>query len=222
MPSRPRCRWPPESLLGRRRNIGVSPSISAVAATSRRTVRRGSPAIRSGNPMFCSTVMNGYRVGSWKTMPSVSDSRGTCATGTPSISTDPDVISSRPATMRSTDVLPHPDGPTTTRNSPSSISRSMPRTTSSASNRLVSCRMLTFATVRSSLVGISTLAAAAAHVNEGPRPRPRSRSGRVETVFRPSRLRRGPRQDDFRMTGTIRPGGIPIRGDRERSSDGRA
>ena len=35
----------------------------------------------------------------------------------------PDVISSSPATMRSAVVLPHPDGPTSTMNSPSSTER---------------------------------------------------------------------------------------------------
>ena len=38
----------------------------------------------------------------------------------------PEVISSNPATKRRAVVLPHPDGPTSTMNSPSSISRSSP------------------------------------------------------------------------------------------------
>ena len=40
----------------------------------------------------------------------------------------PDVIVSSPATIRSAVDLPHPDGPTSTRNSPSSIVRSMSAT----------------------------------------------------------------------------------------------
>ena len=40
----------------------------------------------------------------------------------------PSVISSSPATIRSAVVLPHPDGPTSTMNSPSPISRSIPDT----------------------------------------------------------------------------------------------
>ena len=38
----------------------------------------------------------------------------------------PSVVSSSPATMRSSVDLPQPDGPTKTQNSPSSISRSTP------------------------------------------------------------------------------------------------
>jgi hypothetical protein len=40
----------------------------------------------------------------------------------------PSLISSRPATMRSAVDFPHPDGPTSTRNSPSAISTSRSRT----------------------------------------------------------------------------------------------
>src|SRR5713226_709499 len=40
----------------------------------------------------------------------------------------PEVISSRPATMRSAVVLPHPDGPTSTMSSPSAMDRSSDRT----------------------------------------------------------------------------------------------
>src|SRR5919204_591664 len=49
---------------------------------------------------------------------------GTSLTTLPPISTSPSVASSSPAVIRSTVVLPDPDGPTRTRNSPSSISRS--------------------------------------------------------------------------------------------------
>src|SRR4051812_28877639 len=44
------------------------------------------------------------------------------------IRTSPALMSSRPATMRSAVVLPQPDGPTNTMNSPSSTRRSSPRT----------------------------------------------------------------------------------------------
>src|SRR5215218_6726483 len=49
---------------------------------------------------------------------------GTELTTEPPMTTSPDVASSSPAVMRSTVVFPEPDGPTTTMNSPSSISRS--------------------------------------------------------------------------------------------------
>src|SRR5689334_6105082 len=42
--------------------------------------------------------------------------------------TVPSLISSRPAAIRSAVVLPQPDGPTSTTNSPSAISRSRPST----------------------------------------------------------------------------------------------
>src|SRR6185369_282046 len=59
----------------------------------------------------------------------------------------PEVISSRPATMRSVVVLPHPEGPTRTRNSLSRISRSTSFTAwKPLSYFLFSARMLTFAT----------------------------------------------------------------------------
>src|SRR5580765_4213365 len=49
---------------------------------------------------------------------------GTSFISSSPIQTSPLVASSRPAAMRSTVVLPEPDGPTTTMNSPSAISRS--------------------------------------------------------------------------------------------------
>src|SRR4029079_11744056 len=49
---------------------------------------------------------------------------GRSLTALPPTRISPSVISSRPATIRSALVLPQPDGPTKTMNSPSSISRS--------------------------------------------------------------------------------------------------
>src|SRR5438477_4722187 len=54
---------------------------------------------------------------------------GTRFTTLPPIAISPSVISSRPAIMRSKVDLPHPDGPTSTQNSPSAISTSTPRIT---------------------------------------------------------------------------------------------
>src|SRR5437868_4495533 len=53
---------------------------------------------------------------------------GTSFTTSSPISTSPELACSRPAVMRRTVVLPEPDGPTSTRNSPSAISRSRPST----------------------------------------------------------------------------------------------
>src|SRR5580658_7125132 len=59
-------------------------------------------------------------------------------TGRPSMLIVPDVTSSRPATMRSAVVLPQPDGPTSTRISPSPTARSREFTaTVPSANRLV-------------------------------------------------------------------------------------
>src|SRR5271169_1041854 len=57
----------------------------------------------------------------------------------------PEVTSSRPAIMRSVVDLPQPDGPTSTTNSLSGISRLMPRTTSTLSKRLTTLRNATSA-----------------------------------------------------------------------------
>src|ERR1700739_2679533 len=57
----------------------------------------------------------------------------------------PPVTSSRPAIMRSVVDLPQPDGPTSTTNSLSGISRQMLRTTSTSSNRLITLRNATSA-----------------------------------------------------------------------------
>src|ERR1051325_2193970 len=60
----------------------------------------------------------------------------------------PEVISSRPATMRSVVVLPQPDGPTSTTNSLSRMSRFTSLTAwNPFSYFLFSARMLTFATL---------------------------------------------------------------------------
>ena len=53
---------------------------------------------------------------------------GTSLTTLPPIQISPSVISSSPAIMRSVVDLPQPDGPTSTTNSWSAISRSIPRT----------------------------------------------------------------------------------------------
>ena len=59
----------------------------------------------------------------------MSRSRGETSLTTRSPSrTVPDVMVSRPATMRSAVVLPQPDGPTSATNSPSSTSRLSPLT----------------------------------------------------------------------------------------------
>src|SRR5882672_947647 len=70
---------------------------------------------------------------------------GTSLTIWPSTRISPSVMSSSPAIIRSVVDLPQPDGPTSTTNSLSEMSRSMPRTASVESKRLTMLRSETCA-----------------------------------------------------------------------------
>src|SRR3979409_847135 len=70
---------------------------------------------------------------------------GTSLTTSPPIMMSPPVMSSRPAIIRSVVDLPQPDGPTSTTNSWSAMSRSMPRTASTSSYFLTTLRNVTSA-----------------------------------------------------------------------------
>src|SRR5215203_1658954 len=70
---------------------------------------------------------------------------GTSLTTSPPIMMSPSVMSSSPAIIRSVVDLPQPDGPTSTTNSLSAISRSMPRTASTSSYFLTTLRRFTSA-----------------------------------------------------------------------------
>src|SRR5262249_18668030 len=65
---------------------------------------------------------------------------GTSLTTSPSTAISPALTSSRPAIIRKVVVLPQPEGPTSTTNSLSAMSRSMPRTASVSSKRLTTLR----------------------------------------------------------------------------------
>src|SRR5580700_5442302 len=65
---------------------------------------------------------------------------GRSLTTSPPIEMSPALISSSPAIMRSVVDLPQPDGPTSTTNSLSGMSRLILRTTSTLSNRLTTLR----------------------------------------------------------------------------------
>ena len=62
---------------------------------------------------------------------------GTSSTGSPSSRMWPSVGTSKPASMRSVVVLPHPDGPSRLKNSPFGIARSMLSTAVKSPNRFV-------------------------------------------------------------------------------------
>src|SRR3954462_11791806 len=70
---------------------------------------------------------------------------GTSLTTSPPIMMSPPVMSSRPAIIRSVVDLPQPEGPTSTTNSWSAMSRSMPRTASTSSYFLTTLRNVTSA-----------------------------------------------------------------------------
>src|ERR1700694_4783685 len=70
---------------------------------------------------------------------------GTSLTTSPPIMMSPSVISSRPAIIRKVVDFPQPDGPTSTTNSWSAVSRSMPRTSSPSTYRLIPLRKVTTA-----------------------------------------------------------------------------
>src|SRR4051794_22253120 len=79
---------------------------------------------------------------------------GRSATSRPSMRIEPDVGVSNPAIMRRSVVLPHPDGPSSTRNSPSPVTKSTPSTAwTSPSKVLVSEWPSTVATSSNVLAG---------------------------------------------------------------------
>src|SRR3954470_5417489 len=78
---------------------------------------------------------------------------GTSLTTRPPISTVPELALSRPATMLSSVDLPQPEGPTSTVNSPLSMSRSIPFNTSRLAYRFDRARMLNAAISTPSLHG---------------------------------------------------------------------
>ena len=128
-PSADRCCCPPDSWLGRRSSTSASCRRSATSRTRRFTDATRSWASRSGKPMFSATVMCGYRAYVWNAIAMSRWPASTSLMTTPSIDTSPRETSSSPAIIRSTVVLPHPDGPTRTNSSPSSTWRSRSATT---------------------------------------------------------------------------------------------
>src|SRR5262245_41746411 len=71
---------------------------------------------------------------------------GASLTASPSMRIWPEVGISKPAMMRSNVVLPHPDGPSRTKNSPSRTAREMPSTAVTGPNRFVMLLAATEAT----------------------------------------------------------------------------
>src|SRR6202011_3482328 len=81
----------------------------------------------------------------WNTIAISRSFGGTSLTTSPPIMMSPPVMSSSPAIIRSVVDFPQPDGPTSTTNSWSAMSRSMPRTASTSSYFLTTLRNVTSA-----------------------------------------------------------------------------
>ena len=87
--------------------------------------------------MFRATDMCGYSAYDWKTIAIFRLRGGRSFTMRPPMRISPAVGCSSPAIMRSRVVLPHPDGPSSTRNSPSRVARSTPSTARTSPNAFV-------------------------------------------------------------------------------------
>src|SRR5438067_13903351 len=93
----------------------------ATSATRSSISRRGTLWHLSGKPMLLRTFMCGYSAKSWNTKPISRCDARLYVTSSPSSSILPDDGSSRPAIIRSVVVLPQPEGPSRTKNSPSAM-----------------------------------------------------------------------------------------------------
>ena len=138
-PMATRWRWPPESCVGflcsswsRRSSLAASPTRFSTSAFE-------VPMFSSPKAMFWRTVMCGYSAYDWNTIASSRSAARRSLTRWPSIRMSPLVASSRPQMMRSSVLLPQPEGPTKTQNSPSRTSRSTPGITVTVSKRLTTC-----------------------------------------------------------------------------------
>ena len=78
--------------------------------------------IEGPNATFSRTLIHSNRAPCWKTIPR---SAPGSVTGVPPSDTAPAVGARKPATMLSSVVLPHPEGPSTANISPASMSRLM-------------------------------------------------------------------------------------------------
>ena len=111
----------------------------------------GTPRTFSPYSTFCATVMCGNSAYSWKTVLTSRLRAGSAVTSAPPSLIVPAVGCSNPAIIRSTVVLPEPDGPRIANSSPSPTARSAPSTATRSPN--------SFLTPISSICGSSTAAA---------------------------------------------------------------
>src|SRR3954452_286952 len=108
---------PPESVSGYAFSNPLSPIASTSWATVSFLLSSGTPLILRPYAMLPATVSQGNDVYFWKTMPRSLPGPFTTSSLT---STSPQSAWSRPAVSRNSVDLPQPDGPSRTRNSPTS------------------------------------------------------------------------------------------------------
>src|SRR5690554_1139846 len=130
------CRSPPESWRGRRWSRCSIPNSPAAHLTFSSRSGPSTLCALSGKAMFRATVMCGYRAYDWKTIAIWRALGGRSVTSSPPRRICPSVGCSNPAIIRRSVVLPHPDGPRRTRNSPSSDLMSTPSTATTSPNSL--------------------------------------------------------------------------------------
>jgi hypothetical protein len=118
--SETRIFMPPDSSRGQTRSNPLRPTLSRAATARASRSLLVMPRSLSGRATLASAVAHGIRVGSWKTKP-----RSVPASPL-AHSIEPPVGRVRPAISRSSVDFPHPDGPSTLRNSPSSTSSETP------------------------------------------------------------------------------------------------
>ncbi|MCY1525339.1 hypothetical protein D9M68_603150 [compost metagenome] len=114
-----RCCWPPESCLGMRPPRPDRRTLPKACSTRVRKAVPAMPWRRSPKATFSNTVMWGNNAYDWNTSPTWRRLGGSRVISRSSTRMRPLVGAIRPATMRSTVVLPQPDGPSSDTNSPS-------------------------------------------------------------------------------------------------------
>ena len=116
-------------------------SSAAVSSTRRRRSLRGTPWHFRGKAMLSWTFICGYSAKSWNMNATSRRDARRGVTSSPSIRICPEVGSSRPAIIRRVVVLPHPEGPSITKNSPPWMVNEDSRTATNSPKRF--CRFRT-------------------------------------------------------------------------------
>src|SRR6202012_5908902 len=119
-----RCCWPPDSCDGRREADDDIETRESASPTRVRNSDLDTWACLSPNATLSNTERNGNSAYDWNTVFTFRLCGGMRETSVPSSRMRPAVGSSNPAMSRSVVVLPHPDGPSSEKNSPLETDRS--------------------------------------------------------------------------------------------------